>query len=123
MTTFSSSSISITNGNLTFTNSKTTGTFSGGVINLTNGEISCPSWNGGNFNTSSITMTGSLILNTWTSGNLSTGNLTTSAGKILIENWSAGSVTMGIVNLSSAVNVGGFEFKNSYASFLDFLQW
>ncbi len=113
MPSFSSSSISITNGNLTFTNSKTTGNFIGGTVTLNNGEISIPSWNGGNFSTSSITMTGSLVLNAWTSGNLTTGNVNSSAGKILIEDWNAGFVSMGNVTLGSAVNVGGFEFKNS----------
>ncbi|MFN0016098.1 MAG: LamG-like jellyroll fold domain-containing protein, partial [Saprospiraceae bacterium] len=113
LTSFTAVNITITTGNLSFTNSKTTGAFSSGTITLNNGGISVPGWSGGNFTTSTISMTGSLTISNWTTGNLTTGNVTSSAGNVAISGWAAGSITMGSVNLSSAANVGGMSFTNS----------
>ncbi|MBK9270569.1 MAG: HYR domain-containing protein [Saprospiraceae bacterium] len=113
MASFSASGISITNGTIKFNNSKTTGNFNGGTINLGNGGLTIPEWSGGNFTTTSITMTDSLTINNWTSGNLNTGSITSSAGNISISNWTVGSITMGTIQLNSASNRGGLSFTNA----------
>jgi len=113
MSSFSAFGISIINGTVSFSNSKTTGTFSSGNISLNNGGLTIPNWSGGAFNTSTITLTGNLTISNWTAGSLSTGNIISSAGNISITDWSASSVSMGIVQLNSPSNVGGFSFTNA----------